>query len=177
MEKYEIETKKWLANFVIGLNLWPFAKAPFQADKIRYRIYEGTDEEELALALADELLLLKAVPTDTLETTLIIHPNLYNDFFNYNDFLGLADNILLQTGMGGEVQIASFHPDYQFADTHADDLENYTNRSPYPMLHLLREASVEKAVAFYPDTEQIPLRNAEKLNAMSLREIERLRGG
>ncbi len=176
MENIEMQTKKWLANFVIGLNLCPFAKVPFKTDKIRYRVYEGKDEEGLALALADELLLLQAIPAATLETTLIIHPQLYTNFLDYNDFLEIADNILLQTGMAGEVQIASFHPDYQFADTAPDDRENYTNRSPFPMLHLLREASVEKAVDFYPDAENIPLRNTEKLRAMSLEEIERLRG-
>jgi hypothetical protein len=165
-EVYILKTRRWLANFVIGYNLCPFAKLPFQTDKIRYKVYEGDNLEQLALDLTDEILLLKSVPASEIETTLIIHPNVLNDFYDYNDFLEITDNILLQTGMTGELQIASFHPDYQFAETAHEDAENFTNRSPFPMLHLLREASVEKATTFYPDVEGIPERNIEKMREL-----------
>ena len=173
-EKYILKTRRWLANFVIGYNLCPFAKLPFQTNKIRYRVYEGTDLEQLALDLTDEILLLKAIPASEIETTLFIHPNILNDFYDYNDFLEIADNILLQTGMTGEIQIASFHPDYQFAGTEHADAENFTNRAPFPMLHLIREESVEKARTFYPDIEGIPDRNIEKLRELGTEEILRI---
>lgn len=173
-EEYILKTRRWLANFVIGYNLCPFAKLPFQTDKIRYRVYEGTDLEQLALDLTDEVLLLKSIPASEIETTLFVHPNVLNDFYDYNDFLEIADNILLQTGMTGEIQIASFHPDYQFAQTEHEDAENFTNRSPFPMLHLLREASVEKATTFYPDIEGIPDRNIDKLRELGSEKIRKI---
>lgn len=173
-ETYILKTRRWVANFVIGYNLCPFAKLPFQADKIRYRVYEGNDLEQLALDLTDEILLLKGMPASEIETTLFIHPNVLNDFYDYNDFLEIADNILLQTGMTGELQIASFHPDYQFANTEHEDAENFTNRSPFPMLHLLREASVEKATTFYPDVEEIPEKNIEKLRELGTEKIREI---
>lgn len=175
-EKYIIDTKRWLANFVIGYNLCPFAKRPFQMDKIRYHVHEGTDLEQLALALTDEILLLKSRPASDIETTLFIHPNVLTDFYDYNDFLEIADNILLQTGMTGELQIASFHPNYQFAETAYKDVENYTNRAPYPMLHLLREASVELAATHYEDIEGIPERNIEKLRELGEEKIRAVLG-
>ena len=175
-DKYILKTRRWLANFVIGYNLCPFAKLPFQADKIRYRVYEGTDLEQMALDLTDEILLLKGMPASEVETTLFVHPNVLNDFYDYNDFLEIADNILLQTGMTGELQIASFHPEYQFAGTKHADAENFTNRSPYPMLHLIREASVEKASTFYPDIEGIPDRNIEKLRELGTEKIREIIG-
>jgi len=173
-EKYILKTRRWLANFVIGYNLCPFAKLPFQKDKIRYRVFEGEDLEQLALDLTDEILLLKGMPASEVETTLFIHPNILNDFYDYNDFLEIADNILLQTGMTGELQIASFHPDYQFAGTEHGDAENFTNRSPFPILHLLREESVEKATTFYPDVEEIPERNITQLKALGTEKIRKI---
>ena len=173
-EIYILKTRRWLVNFVIGYNLCPFAKLPFQADKIRYRVYEGNDLEQLVLDLTDEILLLKGTPASEIETTLFIHPHVLNDFYDYNDFLEIADNILLQTGMTGEIQIASFHPDYQFAGTGHEDAENFTNRSPFPILHLLREASVEKATTFYPDVEGIPDRNIEKLRELGTEKIKEI---
>ena len=175
-EQYITETQRWIANFVIGLNLCPFARVPYDKGRIRYRVYTGDNAEELAMLLADETLLLQNTPPEETETTLLIHPRVLTDFLDYNDFLSLADNILLQTGAGDSLQIASFHPDYQFAETQPDDAENFTNRSPYPMLHLLREASVSRATEHHPDPAAIPDRNIALLRGMQREEILRLAG-
>ena len=121
-----------------------------------------------------ELKLLQNVPLSEIETTFLIHPYLFNDFFAYNDFLGIADHLIFALRLEGIIQIASFHPDYQFADTEKEAVDNYTNRSPYPMLHLLREDSVTKAVEGYGDTEKIPLRNSKTLQDLGLEQVKKM---
>lgn len=170
-KKYEERTAKWIEKFVIGENLCPFAKKPFQADKILYSVQETTKTEELLETLVTELLILNNTPASEVSTTVIIHPNVLTDFYDYNDFLTRANGILEKVDMVGIVQIASFHPNYQFAGTDIDDVENYTNRSPYPMLHLLREEEVEKILTNYPNPENIPSRNIAHLQDLGLEKV------
>lgn len=152
-------TRIWLEKAVIGLNLCPFAKAVHVKNQIRHAVSDARSPEELHEDLICELQALSAANPDHIETTLLIHPYVLTDFLDYNDFLDIADATVAQLGLTGQIQIASFHPDYQFADTGSDDVDNLTNRSPFPILHLLREASVERAVAAFPDAEQIYEKN------------------
>lgn len=165
-EEIVIATRTWLEKAVIGLNLCPFAKAPHLGGRIRYAVSVAETPDELRADLVDELETLAAADPEEIETTLLIHPRVFADFLDYNDFLEVADETLEDLDLVGEIQVASFHPRYQFAGTEPDDIENYTNRSPYPMLHLLRESSVDAAVAAFPDTEQIYERNIETMRAL-----------
>ncbi|HEY2295732.1 MAG TPA: DUF1415 domain-containing protein [Thermoanaerobaculia bacterium] len=167
-------TRRWLEKAVIGLNLCPFAKPVHARDQIRYVVTEAETPEELLADLIDELQTLAAAEPEEIETTLLIHPRVLNDFLDYNDFLGVAEETVADLGLEGVLQIASFHPGYQFAGTEPDDVTNYTNRSPYPTLHLLREASVEKAVATVPDTAEIYERNMETLRRLGVEGWRRL---
>ncbi|MES2625628.1 MAG: DUF1415 domain-containing protein, partial [Pseudomonadota bacterium] len=151
-----------------GLNLCPFAKAVHVKKQVRYVVSAATTEAALLEDLARELDLLVRTPTAEIETTLIIHPAVLGDFLDYNDFLDLADETLLDLDLADDVQIASFHPLYQFAGTEPDDIDNYTNRSPYPMLHLLREASVTQATDAFPDAEKIFTKNIATLRSLGL---------
>lgn len=148
-------TRAWVERAVIGLNLCPFAKAPEVRGQVRYVVSEAVDVEGLVTDLADELMRMEATPAALLETTLLIHPQVLGDFADYNDFLDTADAAVRALGLEGVVQVASFHPHYQFAGSEIDDLANATNRSPYPTLHLLREASIERAVEAFPQAETI----------------------
>jgi len=148
-------TRRWLERAVIGLNLCPFAKAPQVKGLVRYVLSEASEPEALLAGLIEELKLLAGTPADRIETTLLVHPQVLADFADYNDFLGLAESAVAGLGLEGVIQVASFHPRYQFAGTAPDDLTNATNRSPYPTLHLLREESVERAVAAFPEAEAI----------------------
>jgi hypothetical protein len=161
-------TRIWLEMAVIGLNLCPFAGVPWRQGRVRLRVSEATNLQRLAEDLVDELLALKEADPAELETTLLIHPHVLGDFLDYNDFLDIADGLLEQLELDGTLQIASFHPDYQFADSPPDDPANCTNRSPWPMLHLLREASIEAATANHPDPDAIYERNIETLRAMGV---------
>ena len=163
-EQIVVATRTWLEKAVIGLNLCPFAK-PVK-NRIRYAVSEADSPEALRADLVDELQTLAEADPEEIETTLLIHPRVLSDFLDYNDFLEVADETLEDLDLVGEIQIASFHPRYQFAGTEPDDIENYTNRSPYPMLHLLREASVEAAVDSHPDTHKINERNVETMRAL-----------
>jgi uncharacterized protein len=166
------EVRFWLQSFVIELNLCPFAKRELVKDRIRFSCTDVDSIEQLLVILRDELLRLE---NDLeIETTLLIHPQVLQDFADYNQFLDLADTLLEQEGFEGVVQIASFHPDYRFADTAKDDAENFSNRSPYPILHLLREASVEREVANYPDVDKIPQRNIELLRSIGAAKLKSL---
>ena len=170
-------TKRWIRSIVVGLNLCPFARRVFDADRIRYVVTDAADDVSLKLELIRELKLLAGADRATIETTLLIHPGVLCDFFDYNDFLGIADGLLQELGYEGVIQIASFHPDYQFAGTAAVAVENYTNRSPYPMLHLLREVSVTEVSANPDDLSRIPERNIETLRAIGTRAMQqRLKG-
>ena len=156
-------TRDWLEKAVIGLNLCPFAKAVHAANQIRYVVSDAQTPEALLADLADELRTLVAANSAEVETTLLIHPHVLVDFLDYNDFLDIADAAVADLGLTGTIQVASFHPRYRFADAEPDAIENYSNRSPYPMLHLLREESVERAVAAFPDAGQLAERNIETL--------------
>lgn len=164
--------ERWVATFVVELGLCPFARREVERRSIRYAVSDATSEERLLEELADELLLLRERPE--IETTLLIHPHVLGEFSAYNDFLDYGDALLVDLAMDGEFQIASFHPDYRFAGTDPDDPENYSNRSPFPLLHLLREASVERAIASYPEVEQIPLRNVNQLRELGVPRLRAL---
>lgn len=159
-------TYRWLEQAVIGLNLCPFAKAAYVKNKVRMIVSTACTEDELLQDLTDELNFLQGTDPAKCETTLLIHPQMLNDFLDYNDFLELADAAVDALELTGEIQIASFHPQYQFAETQPEDIENCSNRSPYPLLHLLREASVEQAVESFPDVKSIPEKNVETLRQL-----------
>ena len=169
------ETRAWVDRAVIGLNLCPFAKAVQTRNLIRYVVSEATDEESLLAELCDEMSRLAVTDAAEVDTTLLIHPQVLNDFLDYNDFLGIADDALEQLGFEGVLQVASFHPQFQFAGTDIDDVTNATNRSPYPTLHLLREDSVDRAVAAFPQAETIfekNIRTLENLGAEGWAELQ-----
>ncbi|HEY5852276.1 MAG TPA: DUF1415 domain-containing protein [Lysobacter sp.] len=167
-------TRRWLERAVIGLNLCPFAKAVYVKQQVRLVLSEATTTEALGEELAAELALLAAADPEQTDTTLLVHPRVLGDFLDYNDFLDQADAVVAALGLEGDFQIASFHPDYQFAGTAFDDVGNCSNRSPYPMLHLLREASVERAVAAFPDPEVIVERNIATLEKLGIEGWRRL---
>jgi uncharacterized protein len=161
-------TQEWLERAVIGLNLCPFAKAEHVHGRIRYRVSEATAAHVLLQHLEEEITHLLAADPAVCETTLLIAPHMLADFLDYNDFLAEADAVLERADPDAQLQIASFHPHYQFAGTAPDDISNYTNRSPYPTLHLLREDSVERAVEAFPDAADIYERNIATLKALGL---------
>lgn len=160
------ETRRWLEKAVIGLNLCPFANAVHVGGRIRWAVSDARDERALRDDLANELQLLVGADVATIETTLLIHPQALLDFGDYNNFLDIADEALAELSLTDVIQAASFHPDYQFGGTHPDDIENCTNRSPYPMLHLLRQSSVARAVSSMPDTNRIFERNIETMEKL-----------
>ena len=160
------QTRLWLERAVIGLNLCPFAKAVHARRQIRYVVSAAGSEEALLADLMHELQLLAAADPGDIETTLLIHPRVLTDFLDYNDFLDLADAAVEELGLDGFLQVASFHPDYQFADSEPDDIANYSNRAPFPTLHLLREESVDRAVAAFPEAERIYETNIETLRKL-----------
>jgi hypothetical protein len=160
--------RAWLEKAVIGLNLCPFAKSVYIRNRVRFMVSEAATPQALAEDLVKELSVLHAADAKQIDTTLLIHPHVLQDFSEYNDFLGVADTLLDELGLTGELQVASFHPHYQFAGTRADDITNYTNRSPFPILHLLRESSIETAIAAYPDTDEIYQNNMETLRRLGL---------
>jgi hypothetical protein len=167
-------TKRWLEKSVIGLNLCPFAAAPYRDHRVHFCVSAERTASGLLEALRSELADLQAADPLHRETTLLIHPWVLTDFREYNDFLEVCDMTVYDLGLEGELQVASFHPHYQFADTQPDDIENFTNRSPFPMLHLLREASVALAIAAVGDTDQIYNRNIRTLRDLGLSGWQRL---
>lgn len=148
-------TQEWLEKAVIGLNLCPFAKAVHVKRQVRYVVSQAIDEEGLLQDLLHELQLLASAEPGDVETTLLVHPFVLRDFLDYNDFLDIADAAVEELGLEGVLQVASFHPQYQFAESAPDDMANFSNRAPFPTLHLLREDSVDKAVAAFPDADRI----------------------
>jgi uncharacterized protein len=159
-------TRHWLEQAVIGLNLCPFARAVHVKEQIRWVESEARDARALLDDLVRELQFLAAADPATVDTTLLIHPYVLNEFLDYNDFLDVTDAALEELGVAGILQVASFHPNYRFEGTAADDAGNFSNRSPYPMLHLLRENSIARAVAAYPDAAAIYERNVETLRRL-----------
>lgn len=160
------QTRDWLEKAVIGLNLCPFARSVHGKGQVRYVVSDATEEAALLADLLHELEWLYDADPDKIETTLLIHPHVLADFLDYNQFLELADAAVSELDLVGEIQVASFHPDYQFAGTGPHDIENFSNRAPHPTLHLLRETSVARAVAAFPDAVRIYERNIETLRAL-----------
>ena len=161
-------TRRWLERAVIGLNLCPFARAPYLKNRVRIVVSPARDEEALLLDLCEELQRLAVTGENEVETTLLVHPHVLDDFLAFNDFLDVADAALQEMKLEGELQIASFHPDYEFADAPLGDVANFTNRSPFPTLHLLRESSIERAVEAVDDTDAIYERNIARLREMGV---------
>lgn len=162
----------WLKDVVIGLKLCPFAAKPFKDNQVRIHPSHAKDDESLLQDLRSECELLRNTPT--IETSLLVIAEHLRDFWDYNQFLNWANQLLRREGYEGEFQIASFHPDYCFAGAEPGDNENLTNRSPYPILHLIREASLEKALAFFPDVDQVPLINKRRVEDLSPTDKRRL---
>ena len=173
-------TKLWLERAVIGLNLCPFAKGVHVKNQIRYGVSTAQTPEELLRDVLSEFEVLAEASPAEIDTTLLIHPHVLTDFLDYNDFLEVIDAALEEVDLADMLQVASMHPQYQFADTEPDDITNYTNRSPYPTLHLLREDSIDEAVAAFPEAEQIFDKNIETMrklghdgwNALGLAEVQ-----
>lgn len=161
-------TRHWVDQAVIGLNLCPFAKAVQVQGKLRYVVSRAETVEALIYDLGRELNALHDADPEQVETTLLIHPWVLTDFLDYNDFLEAADALVEELGLAGELQVASFHPRYQFEGTEPDDITNYSNRSPYPTLHLLREDSIDRAVAAFPEAESIFEANIETLKKLGI---------
>ena len=149
------KTKHWLEAAVIGLNLCPFAKAVYVKNQMRLVVSKARHADDLLEELDRELDLLVATPASEIDTTLLIHPTLFEDFLDFNDFLEVAEGVVDEHGLEGVIQLASFHPRFQFDGTEADDISNYTNRAPFAILHLLREDSVERAVEAFPQADAI----------------------
>ena len=158
--------REWIEKAVIGLNLCPFAKAVYVKNQVRFVVSAASHLDGFLEDLDRELDFLAAADPADVDTTLLIHPTLLQDFLDFNDFLQIAEAAVDEHGLGGEIQIASFHPRFQFEGTEPDDIGNYTNRAPFPTLHLLREASIARAVAAFPDAETIYERNIETLQEL-----------
>jgi len=162
----EAGVRRWLERAVIGLNLCPFAKAVYVRDQVRIVVNDASTARALLEELGEEMALLRDTPAEQTDTTLLVHPHVLGDFLDYNDFLDQVDALVEALGLDGVLQVASFHPDYRFADSDADDIENFSNRSPFPTLHLLREDSIDRAVEAYPDPDAIVERNYATLRQL-----------
>ena len=162
------DTRRWLERAVIGLNLCPFAKAVHAKGQVRWVLSDASTPDALLAELGEELAFLRDADPAEVDTTLIVHPQVLQDFLDYNDFLGDADALVEAMDLDGVLQVASFHPHYQFAGSGPDDIENYTNRAPWPTLHLLREDSVARAVEAFPDPDVIVERNVETLRKLGV---------
>jgi hypothetical protein len=160
------DTRNWLVKAVIGLNLCPFAKAVHVKNQIRYVVSSASTPEALLEDLIRELNFLAEADPAQVDTTLLVHPEVLTDFLDYNDFLDVVDATIEELELDGVIQVASFHPDYQFADSEPDDIENHSNRSPYPTLHLLRESSLDAAVKAFPEAAQIYESNLKTLRTL-----------
>lgn len=170
-EQITQQVSHWLSKIVIGLNLCPFAKAPFNKGQVKFIVTRADNDDALVQVLSDALNQLAETPVSETETTVLIVPNWLQSFDDYNQFLDLADDIIVANELEGILQVASFHPNYQFAETDADAAENYSNRSPFPLLHLLREDSVEKALESEQGADDIVQRNIATLNALGVEKI------
>jgi hypothetical protein len=160
------DTRRWLERAVIGLNLCPFAKSVHVKGQIHYVVSHATNTRELTRDLVRELEALAQTPPEVRDTTLLMAPLCLQEFLDFNEFLGDADRVLAELDLEGILQIASFHPQFQFAGTQADDISNFTNRAPYPTLHLLREESIERAVEVFPQAEAIFGKNMQTLEKL-----------
>lgn len=165
-------TQNWIRSFIIKLNICPFAKREISKKTVRFQVSHAKKMELALEEFMAEIHCLDQQPG--IETTLLIFPSLFRDFFHYLDFVDLAEALMNEQDYEGVYQLATFHPDYCFADVELEDVSNYTNRSPYPMIHILREESVEKAIAFYGDTEKIPAMNIESMRQLGLEGIQQI---
>jgi hypothetical protein len=163
----EQQVRLWLEKVVIGLNLCPFAGAPYRSGQIRIHVSQATSELALLEDLRSELQCIDSTPAATLETTILVVAGMLADFADYNFFLDEVDVFLRRGGWDGEYQVASFHPQYCFEGTDAFDAGNLTNRAPWPLLHIIREASIDQALSSYPDPDAIPERNIAKMNLLT----------
>ena len=164
--------KAWVSQFVIGYHLCPFAASPFVKNLIRYKVVTASEEQRLLESVSAEIDLLQTTPADELSTTIIILCHLWSDFYEYNHGLDLVDGVIAAKGMEGVIQVASFHPNYQFAGVKPQDASNFTNRSPLPLLHLIREDDISHARDSYPDIEGIPSRNIETMEKLGFDELD-----
>ena len=167
-EEVLAKTRHWLEAAVIGLNLCPFAKAVYVKNQVRLVISKARHADDLLEELDRELDLLVGTPAADIDTTLLIHATLFEDFLDFNDFLEVAEGVIDEHGLEGVIQLASFHPQFQFEGTEADDISNYTNRAPFAILHLLREESVERAVEAFPNADAIFETNIQTLEKLGL---------
>lgn len=167
MEAIELQVRQWLEKVVIGLNLCPFAGTPYRNGQIRISVSQAATEETLLAHLQGELVLIDGTPMTTIETTLLVIAGMLADFDVYNQFLAEVDALLRRGGWEGKYQVASFHPRYRFLGTDEDDASNLTNRSPWPILHIIREASIDMALSDHPEPETIPGRNIRKMKSLS----------
>ena len=172
--RVEADVRRWLERAVIGLNLCPFAKAVYARQQVRIVVSDATTERALLEQLGEEMALMRDTPSETIDTTLLVHPQVLQDFLDYNDFLDTADALVEAMELDGVLQVASFHPHYQFANTDPEDAENLTNRAPYPILHLLREDSVDRAVAAYPEPDAIIERNVATMRELGIEGFRKL---
>lgn len=176
-EQVLADTRRWIEKAVIGLNLCPFARAVYVKDQVRIVVSRARHLDAFLDELDAELVLLRDTPAEQIDTTLLVHPSLFPDFFVFNDFLNVVDDVVAEHELEGVIQVASFHPAFQFEGVAADDISNATNRSPYPTLHLLREDSVERAIASDAgDAEKIVERNIATLQALGEAGWQRLIG-
>lgn len=164
----EQRMREWIEKAVIGLNLCPFARKVYQANQVRLVISHARHLDTLLEDLDRELDYLASTPVEQTDTTLLVHPTLLADFADFNEVTGIAEEAVIEHGLEGIIQIASFHPQFRFADTSADAIENYTNRAPYPTFHLIRESSLTEAISSYPHPEQIYQRNMDTLRTLGL---------
>jgi hypothetical protein len=166
--RVEPDVRRWLERAVIGLNLCPFAKAVYARNQVRIVVSDASTERALLEELGEEMALLRDTPAGQIDTTLLVHPQVLQDFLDFNDFLDDADALVEALELDGVLQVASFHPQYQFAGTEPGDAENLTNRAPYPILHLLREDSVDRAVEAYPEPDSIIERNLATMRELGV---------
>ena len=173
-DRIEADVRRWLERVVIGLNLCPFAKAVYARQQVRIVVSDAGTEGALLEQLGEEMALLRDTPAEDIDTTLLVHSRVLQDFLDYNDFLDTADALVEAMELDGVLQVASFHLHYQFAGTEPDDAENLTNRAPYPILHLLREDSVDRAVAAYPEPDAIIERNVATMRELGIEGFRKL---
>jgi uncharacterized protein len=169
-----VTTRTWLEQIVIGLSLCPFAKAVYVKNQVRFVVSNARNSDVLLEDLERELQFLAAADPTQIDTTLLIHPEVLTTFLDYNDFLDVCDSVVEELELDGVLQVASFHPQYQFADTEMDDVSNFTNRSPFPTLHLLREESVTRAVETFPDVDGIYEKNIATLRKLGAEKVKQL---
>lgn len=169
-ELVTLQTLKWVNTFIVDLNVCPFAKREIDQNRVKVCVVRSKKTD---IALEELIAEVNWLDThEETETTLLVFPTLFKDFHRYLDFVDLAEDLMFEQGCEGVYQIATFHPDYCFAGAEMNDVSNYTNRSPYPMIHLLREASVEKAIAFHGNTEAIPENNIALMEEMGEEKIQ-----